>query len=79
MDKDSKFALLVVGLPFAGLLYCGMIIAFLLNSAWGRNHPLSVGIGFGIVPFAIAATIWIRASAIAYQKGSSQKTDRQIK
>ena len=79
MDKDTKFALLVVGLPLAGLVYCAIIIAFLLNSSWGRDHPLVAGIGFGVVPFAIAATIWIRASAKAYQKGDSQKTDSQIK
>ena len=79
MDQDTKFALLVVGLPLAGLVYCAMIIAFLLNSSWGRDHPLITGIGFGVVPFAIAATIWIRASAKAYQKSQPQKTDSQIK
>jgi hypothetical protein len=68
MDKDAKFALLVIGLPFAGLIYCGAIIAFLLTSPWGRDHPLITGIGFALVPFAIAASIWIRASAKAYQK-----------
>lgn len=68
MDKDTKFALLVIGLPFAGLAYCGLIIAFLLASPWGRDHPVIAGIGFAIVPFTIAASIWIRASAKAYQK-----------
>ena len=79
MDKDTKFALLVVGLPLAGLIYCGIIIALLLNSPLARDHPLFAGLGFGIVPIAIAATIWIRASAQAYQKGDQQKTEGQIK
>ena len=75
MDKDTKFALLVIGLPFAGLVYCGVIIAFLLASPWVRDHPLIAGIGFAIVPFAIAASIWIRASAKAYQK-NQKSTDK---
>lgn len=68
MDKDTKFALLVLGLPFLGLLYCGLIIAFLIMSPFGRAHPIVTGGGFAVVPFAIAAFIWIRASAKAYQK-----------
>lgn len=68
MDKDTKFALLVIGLPFLGLIYCGIIIAFLVMSSFGRTHPIITGGGFAIVPFALAASIWIRASAKAYQK-----------
>jgi hypothetical protein len=73
MDKDTKFALLVIGLPFTGLAYCGVIIAFLLASPWGREHPIIAGIGFAFVPFTIAASIWIRASAKAYQKQGIEK------
>ncbi|ELR99209.1 hypothetical protein [Gloeocapsa sp. PCC 73106] len=68
MDKDTKFALLVIGLPFLGLVYCGMIIAFLIMSPFGRDHPILTGTGFTVVPFGFAAYIWIRASAKAYRK-----------
>ncbi|MGK7933350.1 MAG: hypothetical protein AB4041_18220 [Microcystaceae cyanobacterium] len=68
MDKDTKFALLVLGLPFVGLLYCGVIIFTLVNFAVAREHPIVTGLGFAIVPFTYAASIWIRASARAYQK-----------
>ena len=68
MDKDTKFALLVIGLPFVGLVYCGVIIAFMILSPIAQEHPLMTGAGFAIVPFALAASIWIRASAQAYQK-----------
>jgi hypothetical protein len=71
MDKDTRFALLVIGLPFVGLLYCGIIIAFLVASSFGRTHPILVGGVSAVVPFGLAASIWIRASAKAYQKKSS--------
>lgn len=67
MDKDTKFALLVLGLPFLGLLYCAVIFAFLIMSPFGRSHPIITGAGFAAIPFALAASIWIRASAKAYQ------------
>ena len=68
MDKDTRFALLVLGLPFLGLLYCLGIIGFMMVSPVAQNHPVMTGIGFAIVPFAIAAYIWIKASAKAYSE-----------
>ena len=68
MDKDTRFALLVLGLPFLGLLYCLGIIWFMMASPVAQNHPVMTGIIFALVPFAIAAYTWIRASAKAYQK-----------
>jgi len=68
MDKDSRFALLVIGLPFLGLIYCLAIIFFFIVSPVAQNHPLITGISAAIIPFAIAASIWIRASAKAYGK-----------
>ncbi|WP_267383771.1 hypothetical protein [Cyanobacterium sp. uoEpiScrs1] len=68
MDKDTKFALLVLGLPILGLLYCGGIIVVLRNIPFAREHPLVIGFGVMFFPFTLAATIWIRASAKAYKK-----------
>jgi hypothetical protein len=78
MDKDTKFALLVIGLPFLGLFYCAIIIFFLVMSPVGRNHPILTGAGFTIVPFGFAAYTWIRASAKAYQKKASTNADGEI-
>ena len=78
MDKDTRFALLVIGLPFLGLLYCGMIIAFLIMSPFGRTHPILVGVGAAFVPFAFAAFIWIQASAKAYKKRAEANADGEI-
>ncbi|ACK65428.1 conserved hypothetical protein [Rippkaea orientalis PCC 8801] len=70
MDKDTKFILLVLGLPIIGLVYCGAIIATLMTFPWTRHHPLIVGFFVMFVPFTFAASIWIRASAKAYQKNN---------
>lgn len=67
MEKDTKFALLVLGLPFLGLLYCAVIMAFMIMSPVGREHPILTGAIVSAVPFVLAASIWIRASAKAYQ------------
>ncbi|CCQ63901.1 hypothetical protein CWATWH0401_2842 [Crocosphaera watsonii WH 0401] len=68
MDKDTQFAVLVIGLPLLGLLYCGLIIAFLMNNPFGRENPLITGFMVMVVPFSVAATIWIKASAKAYKE-----------
>lgn len=70
MDKDTRFALLVIGLPFLGLLYCGGIILFMNVSSLAQEHPLMIGIGAAIAPFSVAAYIWITASAKAYKKNN---------
>ncbi|MEA5510643.1 hypothetical protein VB715_12790 [Crocosphaera sp. UHCC 0190] len=74
MDKDTKFALLVIGLPLVGLVYCGLIIAFLMNNSFGRQHPLFTGFIVMFVPFVIAATTWIKASAKAYKEHELNKS-----
>ena len=66
MDKDTRFAIFVIGLPFLGLIYCLGIIAFFLISPIAQNHPLVTGLGSAIIPFAIAVFIWTKASAKAY-------------
>ncbi len=67
MDKDSRFALFVIGLPLLGLIYCLGIIAFFLLSPIAQNHPLVIGLGSAVIPFAIAVFIWPKASAKAYK------------
>jgi|GEM_PF-1195958 len=66
MDADTKFALLVIGLPLGGLVYCALGIALMIFSPTVREHPLVSGMLFLLIPLVIAASIWIRASAKAY-------------
>jgi hypothetical protein len=68
VDKDTRFALLVIGLPFLGLIYClGIILIFIL-SPFAQNHAFITGILAAMIPFSIAVSIWIRASAKAYDR-----------
>ncbi len=67
MDKDTKFALLVIAIPLCGLIYCGSAIAVMVYSEYVREHPLTFGTLFLLIPFATGAFIWLRASAKAYQ------------
>ena len=68
MNSDDKFALLVIGIPLIGLLYCGLGIMAMVSSPVVRDHALIAGGIFVLIPFSLAASIWIRASSKAYKK-----------
>jgi len=68
MESNDKFALLVIGLPLIGLLYCGIGVILMVSSLTVREHPLISGAIFILIPFSIAASTWIRASAKAYKQ-----------
>lgn len=68
MDKDTKFAVLVLGVPFLGLLYCGLILGIMLYSAWAREHPVIIATLFVIAPSLISGSIWLFSSAKARKK-----------
>jgi hypothetical protein len=62
MNKDTKFALLVIGVPFLGLIYCGIILTTLLYSEWARSHPIVVAAIFTLAPSLISGSIWLNAA-----------------
>ena len=68
MNSDKKFALLVLGIPLAGLIYCGLGITAMTSSMTVRTHPIVSGAIFILLPLTTAAIIWISASAKAYKK-----------
>ncbi|MBE9221252.1 hypothetical protein IQ215_00940 [Cyanobacterium stanieri LEGE 03274] len=68
MDKDTRFALLVIGLPFLGLVYCLLIVGVMMTSSIAQDNPVTTGIIFGVIPLATAMYFWISASAKAYKK-----------
>lgn len=67
MNSDDQFALLVIGIPLLGLVYCGLGLALMVSSSTIREHSLISGTIFILIPFVTAASIWIRASAKAYK------------
>ncbi len=68
MNSDRKFALLVLGLPLIGLVYCGLGIVAMTSSVAVREHPIISGGIFILLPLCLAAYTWISASAKAYKK-----------
>jgi hypothetical protein len=67
MDKNTQFALLVIGIPLLGLMYFGVMVLFMVFCPLAEDHPLIAGVGFQLIPLTIGATIWISASAKAYR------------
>ncbi|MEM7761103.1 MAG: hypothetical protein AAF298_23680 [Cyanobacteria bacterium P01_A01_bin.40] len=67
-SDDKKFAFLVLGIPLIGLVYCGLGITAMSSSVTIRQHPITSGAIFILLPFCIAAYTWISASAKAYKK-----------
>lgn len=68
MDKDTKFALLVAGVPILGLLYCAFILAFMFSVPEAKHHPIILATIFAIAPSLISGFIWLRSSAKARNK-----------
>jgi hypothetical protein len=68
MNQENRFALLVIGLPFLGLIYCVGIIILFLVSPIAQNHPITTGLTSAMIPFLCAVVIWVRASAKAYNR-----------
>ncbi len=68
-NSNKQLIFIVLGLPILGLVYCGLGIAGMASFAVIREHALLSGTLFILIPFTIAASIWIRASAQAYRQG----------
>jgi hypothetical protein len=68
MDKDTKFALLVIGVPILGLIYCAFMMGFLFLVPWGQNHPIITAAIFVISPSLVSGSIWLISSAKARNK-----------
>ena len=71
MKSETKFVMLVIGLPIAGLVYCIFVITLMSISPTVREHPLISGTIFMLIPFSIAATIWLLHSQRAYRNPNS--------
>lgn len=62
MDKDTKFALLVLGVPFLGLAYCALILAVMSFSAGARQHPIITATAFVLAPSLVSGSVWLWSS-----------------
>ena len=68
MDKETRFAILVIGIPFLGLAYCGLIFVVMIYWVWAREHPVTMATFFVLAPALISGSIWLLASYKARQK-----------
>ncbi len=68
MNKDNKFALLVMGVPLLGLLYCTLIFAVMIALPTAREHPIITATIFVLTPSLVSGSIWLRSSAQAKNK-----------
>ncbi len=68
MDKDTKFALLVIGVPLLGLTYCAIILGVMFMSPWARSHPIITATVFILTPSLISGSIWLFSSFKARNK-----------
>ncbi len=50
MDKDTKFALLVVGVPLLGAAYCALMLGVMFAFADARQHPIITATVFVLAP-----------------------------
>ncbi len=53
MDKDTKFALLVVGIPLLGLGYCALMLAVMFLIPDARQHPIIIAALFVLAELAL--------------------------
>jgi hypothetical protein len=70
MDKDTRFAALVIGIPFLGVAYCGLIFAIMLSSEWARQHPIILATVFVLAPSLVSGSIWL------YRSFGARNTER---
>jgi len=68
MDKDTKFALLVVGIPLLGLGYCALMLAIMFLIPDARQHPIIIAALFVLAPSVVSGSIWLASSAKAKNK-----------
>jgi hypothetical protein len=68
MDKDTRFAVLVIVIPVLGKPYCGLIFTVMIYSVSAREHPVTMASFFVLAPSLISGSIWLLASYKARQK-----------
>ncbi len=70
MDKDTRFAALVIGIPFLGVAYCALIFGIMLSFPWAREHPVIMATVFVLAPSLVSGSIWL------YRSFAARKTER---
>jgi len=58
-SNERLMILLICVVPFAALLYCGLVIGTMLSFPFAREHSFVFGGIFALIPLVTGATIWV--------------------
>lgn len=58
-SNDNLILILICVLPFAALLYCGIVMGTLLSVPAAKTYPLIFGGIFALIPLVTGAAIWV--------------------
>ena len=58
-SNERLMIVLICIVPFAALIYCGIVIGRLLSIPFVKAHAFLFGGVFALIPLVTGATIWI--------------------
>lgn len=58
-SNDRLMIILICIVPFAALLYCGLVIGTLITVPVAKAHPLIAGGIFALIPLVTGAAFWV--------------------
>ena len=58
-SNDRLMIILICAVPFAALLYCGIVIGTLLTLPVAKAYPLVTGGIFALIPLVTGAAFWV--------------------
>ncbi|MEL6554454.1 MAG: hypothetical protein AAFQ63_13440 [Cyanobacteria bacterium J06621_11] len=58
-SNERLMIVLICVVPFAALLYCGLVIGSLIAVPYVKAHSFLFGGIFGLIPLVTGAAIWI--------------------
>jgi hypothetical protein len=58
-SNDQLMIFLICAVPFAALLYCGLVMGTLLTVPAAKAYPLVFGGIFALIPLVTGAAIWV--------------------
>ena len=58
-SNERLMILIICAIPFAALLYCGLVFAIVLTVPAAKTYPLLFGGIFALIPLVTGAAIWI--------------------
>lgn len=60
IESNERMMLLIIcAIPFAALLYCGLVFAIVLTVPAVKTYPLIFGGIFALIPLVTGAAIWV--------------------